>query len=358
MMGADESAALAADIAGHGQREPIWLHADGRVIDGRNRWLACEVALVEPVTRTYEGADDELVRFVLSLNLHRRHLTTSQRAMVASRVADMEPGPNRDTGNIAGVSQGEAAEMLAVSERSVRTARTVQDKGVPELVAAVDAGELSVAKAAAIATSPDWLQREAVRAIKDATPTDLLTMSASQRANRELGTRGGTAHVSHNSGENEWYTPPEYLDAARAVMGGIDLDPASSDLANERVKAETYYTAADDGLTQEWVGRVWMNPPYAQPLIEQFCTKLGDEYRAASVTDAIVLVNNGTETAWFQGLAAHASAICFPKGRVQFLSPSNERAQPLQGQAVLYLGPQPEVFVATFTRFGLVTFNG
>jgi hypothetical protein len=143
----------------------------------------------------------------------------------------------------------------------------------------------------------------------------------------------------------------EYIDAARAVMAGIDLDPASNPAANKVVQAETYYTAEDDGLAKDWAGRVWMNPPYESGLIGKFAAKLCESFDSGGVTAAVVLVNNGTETGWFQTMAARASAVCFPKGRVQFWHPRKE-AVPLQGQAVLYLGSDAQKFVAEFSGFG------
>lgn len=162
-------------------------------------------------------------------------------------------------------------------------------------------------------------------------------------------------HVSHNSGENEWYTPPEYLSAARAVMGEIDLDPASSKQAQEAVRAKRFYTKEDDGLTKDWAGRVWMNPPYSSDLIGKFSAKLVESFESGAVTQAIVLVNNATDSRWFQAMANSASMICFPSGRIKFIDlDGNPSGAPLQGQAVLYLGDGGEAFESLFAGFGFI----
>lgn len=164
-------------------------------------------------------------------------------------------------------------------------------------------------------------------------------------------------HVSHNSGENEWYTPTKYIEAARRVLGSIDLDPASSDVANVSVRASHYYTAEDDGLTKEWNGATWMNPPYSQPLISQFCIKWMKEYDAGNITSGIVLVNNATETGWFQTLLSRSSSVCLPKGRVKFIDAAgNPSGAPLQGQAVLYFGENCDTFAREFSGFGKVLY--
>jgi phage N-6-adenine-methyltransferase len=164
----------------------------------------------------------------------------------------------------------------------------------------------------------------------------------------------GGAHVSNNSGDSEWFTPTEYVEAARKVMGQINLDPASTETANSIVKAEQFYCAKDDGLKQRWHGCIWLNPPYSQPAIEQFCTKVVEEFSAGRIEAACVLINNATETKFFQSLARISTAICFPAGRIRFWHPEKESATPLQGQAVLYLGNSPKLFIQAFKPFGFV----
>lgn len=164
-------------------------------------------------------------------------------------------------------------------------------------------------------------------------------------------------HVSHNSGDNEWYTPSELIDAARLVMGEIDLDPASSKSANQTVQAKKYYSVSDSGLTKDWSGRVWMNPPYSSDLIAKFTSKLTQHYLRDEVQEALVLVNNATDTVWFQDMAQHSNAICLLRGRVRFWGIDGQTGAPLQGQVVLYFGANNDAFRAQFEAFGLVVWR-
>jgi ParB family chromosome partitioning protein len=152
----------------------------------------------------------------------------------------------------------------------------------------------------------------------------------------------------------EWYTPPEIVDAARAVLGRIDLDPASCAVANKVVRARRFYTKENSGLTpnKRWSGRVFMNPPYSRKLVNQFTDRLVEEYRTGRVTEAVVLLNNITETRCFQNLAAAASAMCLIEKRLSFWGPEAGTSGPERGQALLYLGNNPKRFLAAFASHG------
>lgn len=164
-----------------------------------------------------------------------------------------------------------------------------------------------------------------------------------------------TVHVANNSGENEWYTPPDFIARARTVMGGIDCDPASSAFANGTVQAKTFYTASDDGLTKVWRGRVWLNPPYAQPLIQKFLLGFLARFECGDVTEGILLVNNATKTAAMQKALRACSALCFPEGRIKFVNRDGEATgAPLQGQMLFYFGANTGRFREVFSAKGAV----
>lgn len=151
---------LVSDIATHGVREPIWLY-EGQIVDGRNRYRASAVAGADCPMREYLG--DDPAAFVISLNLKRRHLNESQRAMVAAKLANMPQGARVDLrANLHEVSAAKAGDMLNVSERTVKSAKQVQEKGTVELRNAVEQGRVSVSAAADVATRPQSEQREIV----------------------------------------------------------------------------------------------------------------------------------------------------------------------------------------------------
>jgi hypothetical protein len=159
---------------------------------------------------------------------------------------------------------------------------------------------------------------------------------------------GGTKTSEHV----EWYTPKRYIEAARQVMGGIDLDPASSALANQTVEADQFYDDLDNGLEREWHGRVWLNPPYGKGS-GLFARKLVEEYDAGHIDAAVLLLNAyGFDSSWFQPLWNHL--ICFTDHRIEFQSPQQVSGGPANANIFVYLGDDGEQFAQVFSDFGAV----
>lgn len=159
-----------------------------------------------------------------------------------------------------------------------------------------------------------------------------------------------------SSESNEWYTPSQYVEAARELMGGIDVDPASNAFANEKVQAATYYDIETNGLNQQWIGRVWLNPPYGRDggdsNQEIWTRQLIEQFAFGFVTEAVLLVNANTEAKWFQPLYSHP--ICFTDHRIRFYTREGVPTQPTQGNAFIYFGSNIEKFAEIFSQFGPV----
>lgn len=161
---------------------------------------------------------------------------------------------------------------------------------------------------------------------------------------------------------NEWYTPSRYIEAARDVMNGIDLDPASCELANQTVKATTYYTKEQNGLMQPWHGRVWLNPPYGrihpdrtgsvQSFQKAFAEKLWRDFHAKNVEQAVLLSLGNPNSTWFQPFLSYWT--CFYRGHIDFYRPDGSTGTFGFPLAFVYLGPNEASFIDIFSQFGRI----
>jgi hypothetical protein len=171
------------------------------------------------------------------------------------------------------------------------------------------------------------------------------------------------AQVTQKS--NEWYTPARYIEAARTVMGTIDLDPASCEMANRTVKAIRYYSKEDNGLARGWsCSTMWLNPPYGSidasrtMGLSAFVGRLVDEYYYGNVGQAITLVTSRPACRWFAPLWQFP--ICFVDHDIQFellernKHRYNGKATHIHGSVFVYLGPNEQRFIDVFSRFGTI----
>jgi hypothetical protein len=345
----EERQQLEDNIVEHGgARDPLVAWAKSgtlTLLDGHNRYEICTrldlpFDIHELRFKSREEAEDWIDRNQLG----RRNLDARQMSLLRGRRYNRTKKANDGS---RGNQHTEAADkMSTATAESLATEHGVNEKTIRRDGEFAEAVEALGIEREIIAGEIESPKHEIVAAAKSLPeqPTEEQVANAVEAVKSR-------PHVANNSGDNEWYTPKEYIEAARQVLGEIELDPASNPLANDIVQAATFYTAEDSGLDKDWNGTVWMNPPYESGLIGQFAEKLCDSYASGNVTSAIVLVNNATETRWFQSIAEQASAACFPKGRVKFWHP-RKVAVPLQGQAILYLGPNTDEFARAFSQFG------
>ena len=350
--GAEELPAdFVENVRAFGILEPIVIKADGTIISGHRRWRAATAIGLEAVPVRVVAFADTLDERQAILDYNRqREKTFSQRM----REGEVWEAIGKARGQKAIELAGERGKEGGRGHKKTPESKCTQGFRAPQtrdhVAAAVGMGSGSTYHRAKTvwekAKTGDERAQKAVAEIDAGTATVSGALKAIE-----------LPHVAKATGENEWYTPPKYIEAALAVMGSIDCDPASSDIANRTVKASTHYTAENNGLDKPWKGNVFINPPYSQPLIQQFADAIVAKVEAGEVKQAVVLVNNATETEWFQSILRKASAVCFVKGRVRFLDPDGKPSgAPLQGQAILYVGGTCQAFADVFSHFGQVLF--
>lgn len=322
-MGYEEFLGLEESIKKEGNRDAIVVWKEKNILlDGYNRRKICkahDIPLKKPIELEFKSRAQAGLWIIENQATNRRNLNKSQKAILGLKYkkiySDAYPqGTRTDLTSDTNVrSREKAGEKFGVSGTYIQIAEEIEKN--PRLFKEVFEGKKTLTE-----------------------------------AKKEL-----NVHVSRNSGENEWYTPIKYIELARKVMGSIDLDPASSEAANEIVKAGQYFTMENDGLIQEWFGNVWLNPPYTQPLIVKFSEAVIEKFESKKINQAIVLVNNATETGWGQKLLKYCSLVCFVNGRIKFIDKNKKSlGTPLQGQMILYFGKNTKKFQEEFKKVGII----
>jgi len=162
-------------------------------------------------------------------------------------------------------------------------------------------------------------------------------------------------NASHDN-DDEWYTPPEIVEPCRQALGAIDLDPASNRRADKVVQSARFFSPEENGLEQEWSGRVFLNPPYSKSAgKKEFLAKLAEDYRQGRVTAATAVLSYDFSPSWFEPLRDLWSAICLFHGRVRFYKVKpGDGHDPALGTSVVYFGEEVEAFSRAFSPLGMV----
>jgi hypothetical protein len=159
-----------------------------------------------------------------------------------------------------------------------------------------------------------------------------------------------TISIHFSSRSEEWYTPSEVIDRVIATLGTIDLDPCSNSRSRPVVPARNHFTKRDDGLSRQWFGRVFMNPPYGRD-VKRWVAHLCAEHKCGRVTAAIALLHARTDTAWFSLFRDYT--LCFVRGRLKFAGQGAGNSAPFPS-VLAYLGPQPAAFASAFADIGTI----
>jgi ParB-like chromosome segregation protein Spo0J len=256
MMDGKALADLTEDIRAHGVREPV-VFFEGKVLDGRNRYMAARGLGLEYPRAEFEGDRDAALAFVISTNLHRRHLTDSQRAMVANRMAQLPKGRPVEAADDKSAdlrvfpTQAEAAAALNTSERLVQVARAVERDAAPEIVAMVEAGAVTLNAAAEAAKLPVEEQIEAAAA----GPEAVKEVAKRSRAG-SIGTRA--APIAER-GDDLYQTPDEAIQCLMMLerFSGTVWEPAVGPGAIARaMHAKGHDIVASDIRDHGWPGQV------------------------------------------------------------------------------------------------------
>ena len=410
--------ALAGSINSLGLLQPIGVDSQMNLVFGQRRMEACRSlewesipARVIDVPSLLAERDENEVRKDFTPS-ERVVIGRAVEDLVSERHGSNQYQAKVDVQNIAHpVVPGQKSREIAAqaagfgNTETYRQAKQVVENGTPELVNAMDKRDVSVSAASVLAKLPQAEQNavlaggkeavlDRVRQARDTQSENGVEKSQSVPAPVQAAVHPGTtthvapapvpvpapipapasiptpvltpvpapeqaksgvqAMLAGLTGNCEWYTPSKWIEKARSAMGSIDVDPASSAIAQGTVQAAVWYDQERDGLKHDWAGNVWLNPPYARGLIEAFIDKVVLQFQSGITTQAVVLVDNRSDTKWFHSLCSIASSVAFTKGRVNFYNETSESSSPVSGSAFVYLGHNVNAFAMEFDSDCLV----
>ena len=361
---------------------PITVDGDYNLIAGWRRLKACKdlgwdkvsicvLAGIDAIDAEIAEIDENLIRYEMTA-LERGEILVARKQLYEKKYPETRqgatPGAGRGKGKVAVTKrQGlpsskpptptftkEVADKTGRGERSVREEIEIISKLDPEVRDLVRSTPLADNKTALkkLGNLGTKTKKQDPKTNKSKTEWKPNKEAQLKKAKALIsGSSKTSAQPSDYNEADEWYTPQWVVDSARTVMGAIDLDPASSAAANKGVKAKEYYTIQDNGLKLEWNGRVFLNPPFSK--YKDFVKGLRTEFDEGRCTEAILLVNNSTETAWCQELIECGYLMCLPKKRMDFWNPDRDSLTGRNGQILFYLGENEEQFIKVFKKEGV-----
>ena len=151
------------------------------------------------------------------------------------------------------------------------------------------------------------------------------------------------------------FSTVDLIALVKEVMDEIDIDTSSCQEANDKfAKALKFFSIEQDGLKYDWCGRIYLNPMYDTGNLKAFMEYLVVQIEKGNTTEAISITPNSSDKGWYQNAFKLASAFCLPLGRVKFHAPgTGKTGNPALPSVIMYFGPHPEKFVATFQKIGV-----
>lgn len=392
---------LADRIQASGQREPIVFSAGpaspGSLIDGRNRWQACQLAGVTPITREMSFAtEDEIVEFIADANDHRRQMTEDELTQMREERRARIVSARENNESIRTI-----AEREGISKSQVARELSGVPRGTPEKIKGKDgkeyktqrpvsspAGEHEAPLPLSVSQDPSFIEESVEQAFIKNGPYHPVTLLPSEApvsiAPREAPEAGAKVNEADElraevarlkeelakatkkrgailpSDRDDHNSPPDLIAIIRAFGDGvITLDPCHN--SGSQVGASLTLTKEDDGLGQDWRAHieehierspearelVYANPPYDQETLTAL--NIHANSQAGDWLEVITLVPLKGDQEWYQqAIYASAAAVCFISGRLHFWVDGKRQSGATFESILLYYGERPGEFCDCF----------